>query len=432
MLRRMTRPLSALVLALGAAVAFPQPDQLTLQEALRLAQERNGAVRAAKFNLMAAESSVRQAAGAFLPTLTPAYRYDASETETFTGGRGTTGIGRSSMDVTASWRLLDTGERSLALRGARRGAEAQRLDTLQTLRSTLFTVHQQFYEALRADELLRVQEAQLKRAEEILEQTKLRVQVEDAPRKDILQATADALNARASVLAARNRVSATGSALKATIGFSPAEPLPPLAAAGEAPTAPLGFTLEQAFATGIAKRPDLQSQREGIEARRLDARLAQIDSGVAFSVDASYQRSFAPGVQDFRGLVFQASIPLYDGNRSRERARTSRLQVDSLLARLEQSERDARAEIESAYKEYATNVERLQAAAAAREAARVNYQAAQEAQRLGAGTLIDVLTAQVTLVTAESNYVEAAYDSLISDVRLKLALGEALPGESTP
>ncbi|MFX8616588.1 TolC family protein, partial [Acinetobacter baumannii] len=62
----------------------------------------------------------------------------------------------------------------------------------------LFDVHSRYFAALRAQELLRVQDAQLKRANEILEQTKVRVQLGDAARINILQAQADALNARAS------------------------------------------------------------------------------------------------------------------------------------------------------------------------------------------------------------------------------------------
>ena len=43
--------------------------------------------------------------------------------------------------------------------------------------------------------------------------------------------------------------------------------------------------------------------------------------------------------------------------------------------------------------------------------------------------LIDLLTATVTLTTSESNYVGALYDTLISRVRLSLALGRPVPGE---
>lgn len=69
------------------------------------------------------------------------------------------------------------------------------------------------------------------------------------------------------------------------------------------------------------------------------------------------------------------------------------------------------------------------AAQAALEAATKNFEAASESQTLGASDLIDVVTAQVSLVTAESNRVEAFYDFLISEVRWKLVTGQPLPGE---
>jgi outer membrane protein TolC len=38
-----------------------------------------------------------------------------------------------------------------------------------------------------------------------------------------------------------------------------------------------------------------------------------------------------------------------------------------------------------------------------------------------------VLTAQLALVTAETNWVQAVYDSIVADLRLKLATGDPLP-----
>ena len=125
------------------------------------------------------------------------------------------------------------------------------------------------------------------------------------------------------------------------------------------------------------------------------------------------------------------SLPLFDGGRSRAAAQEARLAVDATKESLNQSERDALAEIESAYSEMSQNAQRVAAAKAALEAAKVNYEAAVEAQRAGAaGTnVVTVQTAQLSLVTAESNFVEALYDALISDVRLRVATGQAIPGE---
>ena len=96
---------------------------------------------------------------------------------------------------------------------------------------------------------------------------------------------------------------------------------------------------------------------------------------------------------------------------------------------MEQDERGVRAEIESSYKEYGQNRVRYEASQSALEAARENYNAAGAAQAEGAGNLLQVLTARVSLTTAESNSVEATYDLLIFDIRFRLATGQSVPGE---
>ena len=95
------------------------------------------------------------------------------------------------------------------------------------------------------------------------------------------------------------------------------------------------------------------------------------------------------------------------------------------------TERDVRAEIESSYKAFKQNFDRLEASKLAREAAQLNFDAAEGAYKAGAGTVLDQLTAQVSLATAESNYIQAYYDLLISEVRLKQVVGQPLPGEGS-
>jgi len=96
---------------------------------------------------------------------------------------------------------------------------------------------------------------------------------------------------------------------------------------------------------------------------------------------------------------------------------------------LEQAQRVVRAEIEAAYVELKTNAERLQAAQTALDAAKKNYEAAVDSQKAGAYDLLQVITAQLSLVTAESNEIQAMYDYRISDVNLRLVTGRPIPGE---
>lgn len=420
----------------GAATAYAPGQEtrsLSLEQAIALAKERNGAIVSAVMDLRAARSRERAAFGAFLPVLTPTYQYLTDESRAFTGQNqsGWVRTNRGTLNLTASWRLLDSGERMFSYRTAQSNLTAQEATSLQTLRTVLFSVHQRYYDALRARELLRVATLQVERTQKILDQTRARVRVGDAPEKDILQAEADYLNAEAASLAAQTQVASSEANLKATIGWAPDQDLPPLVPAEVPDMQPLGMTLDQAQEMGLRQRPDLAALRQGIIAQRYGLRLAEVNAGITFTLDANYRRGMAPDVSEDRNLTFLATIPLYDGSRSRESVGIQRYQLESRQANLVQAERNARAEIEAAYKEFELNGRRLAAAGAALNAAKRNYEAAIAAQERGAqGTnIITVLTANVSLVTAESGYVQALHDLLTSQVRLRLVLGEPIVGD---
>jgi len=418
---------------LGMSCLAMAQAPLTLDEALALARRNNGSIRAAFLDYQAARASTNVAFASFLPTITPTFTRVNTRTNNLTGPtRGTFNDVSNDANITARWLLLDNGTRQTTYRQRLLQGEASSLNALQVLRNTVFDVHQRFYDALRAQELLKVQQAQLERANTILRQTEFRAspEVGDAPRKDILQARADALNAKASELAAVTRVDTSKASLKATLGLPPDES-PVLVEPAQRTPEMVDYTLDQAFKEGLESRPDLQGNRLRIQAQNENVKAAKLDTTFRYQLEAVAQKSFSDNQFDRGQLQFNVNIPLYDGKRSREALRAEELSLESIKASQVQSERDAKAEIESAYKEFAQNLRRLEASMLAREAARLNYKAAQESQQEGAANLIEVLTAQVTLATAESNYVEAFYDTLISEVRLRLVTGQPLPGESS-
>lgn len=428
-MRRRLPLLSLVSLCVPAGAWAQTPDVLTLDEALRMARQRNGNIRAAELDVLAARSRVRQAAASFLPTVTPSFLYRSTRRDG--AGIGSFGSDRGSLQANAAWEILDSGQRDLTLRSTRRSQEAQSFNTLQTLRNTLFVVHQQYIETRRAQELQRVAESQVGRAQEIVRQTEARIEARDAARKDLLQATADLMNAQVLALGARNRTATNAALLKATIGLDTAEPLPSLEASPEVELGDRPPSLEGVVREGLTNRADLRARRLNLQALQLNQRRAQTEAGLTYGLSANVDQQFTPDSQNNRVLTFSVSYPLFDGGRLREQARELGFSVQAEQAVLLQAERDVRSEIESAFAEYLQNEERVRAARAALLAAQENFRAASESQRLGAATLIDVLTAQVSLVTAESNSIEANFDYTLSEVRLRLVLGRPLPGEDT-
>ncbi len=425
----------SLVLALIAIASFGMSQDsgpLTLEKVIQLAKERNGVVRSAYLDVNAAHERTRQAWAAFWPTLTPNFRWESSRRKINTGPfKGLTEDDGNSSGLTATWRLWDSGSRDTNYRSRLRGENSERFSALQTLRDTLFAVHQQYYDALRAQELMRVADSQVTRTREILKQTNALIQNEMLPKKDRLQAEADLANAEVSRLTALNRTATSQADLKATIGWGEGEELPALQTYGEPQEFPKLPSLEDVLANGLRNRPDLRARREGIESSKYALGQARRDAMATWSLDASYTKSFSRENSDERALVFQVSMPLFDAGSARAAAREASYSLQSLQSSLIQAERSTRSEIESAYKVLQQDMLRVAAAKKALEAARLNYDAASKAQALGAEgtTLITVLTAQTSLVTAESNFVEAVYDYYISEIRLKLATGEMLPGE---
>jgi outer membrane protein len=402
---------------------------LTLDEALRMAKERNGAVRAAEIGVRSAESNIRLSKSSFLPTLTPTYRYDTIRRRQYTGTSFSGNDAGNSFDITASWNLWDSGARLVDLLAKRAELTAEEFSSTQTLRQTLFNTLSQYYNAQRTVELLKVQTSQLARSETILKQTNARAEVGDIPRKDTFQAEADFLNAQVGVLSAESRVKTSLAELKATIGYSDADA--PLTIDTGIPSfepqtlRPLFEVVQE----GLASRTDLKSRRSQLDSQRLAVRLSQIDNGLTIRLDAGYSRSLARDVSDRSSLALVASFPLFNGGRSREEVLSRRLQVLSAEESLSQAERTATAEIESAYEDVRQSALRVRAASAALVAAQKNYDAASKAQALGASSLVEVVQAQTSLVTAEVNAVEAVFDALIAESRLRLATGQALRGE---
>lgn len=419
-------------MALCGASAFGQQSSLSLAKAIDMARERNGDVRAAFLDLESARSRVRQSFSFFLPTVTPSYSWTNSRSQTFTGASsGTFDATTRTSSVVARWQLLDTGERDWSYKASRRSADATEATTLQTVRSIIFAIQQLYFDTIRARELLKVAQAEVQRAQTLLEATNLQIEVGAAPKKDALQAKADLLNAKVSLLQAQNFAATADADLKAIIGWDSAEPLPDLERAEAPKELPAVPELADITKEGLQNRLDLVAQRKRIEAQNYSRMIQERNALISLSVDALYSRNFSPLVEDERRLSFLASIPLFDGGYAKEQARQARITLDSQKAQLTQSERDARAEIEADLTVLKQDALRVQAAQAALEAAQENYRAALESQKLGAeGTsVITVLTAQVSLVTAESNFVQAVFDYTISEARLRLATGRPLQGE---
>ncbi|MFN4033547.1 MAG: TolC family protein [Fimbriimonadales bacterium] len=413
----------SLLLAWGVAQA---QETLSLDDALRLTLQQNGIARSALAEIDTAQARLNAARASLYPS------FDVSSSTTRTRIEG----GGASLDSTQrqnglglEWLLLDNGQRELRIRQSSRTAEATRQNTRDTVRRVLLQTARAYYEVLRRQELLQVADTAVRRAETLLEVAKAQAAVGTAPQKDVLQAEADLANARVQQIQARNALRLAETDLKRLIGWDAAQPLPSLAPPDAPPTLTPEQSLDALWQRARLQRPDLRNAELSVQVSQLGVDAARLNSLLRLQISARGFREVEPNSRTQGSLSIVASYPLFDGGLTRASLREAEASLQSAQFRLRQAERDAYAEVESALLNLRESVERLQASRVAVAAAQRNFDAAQESLREGVGTIVEVITAQLALITAETNLVQATYDAAVAELQLRAAVGDKLPQE---
>ena len=397
-----------------------------------MARQRNGDVQSAAFSAKSAQARVAGARAQFYPSIVPSYTYNSSRTQVVAPG-GATVFNQNEGQQThidATMRVLDLGERQFNLRSSQEDAAASQADELQTIRQVLFQVFSQYYNSLRGQELVTAAQAQVQRAQSIYDATQAQVQVGQTAKKDLLQAQADLANAKVQQFIAENTMTNAEAGLKSLIGWSSSQPLPPLVPSTPPSGPPVLPALDDMIAQGMQNRADIIAARKRTSGQRYSMLLAERQATASFAVDAAFGQQLTPKSLQDRAFTLSLSLPWLDFGRTKSAAKQAEYSYKASQEALTQTERNAQSEIEAAYKDVSQNAERLTAAQQAVDAAKQNYEAASESQKLGVSTIVDVITAQASLATAESDYVQALYDYDTSTVNLKLVTGQPIPGET--
>ncbi|MCL6534738.1 MAG: TolC family protein [Armatimonadetes bacterium] len=420
------RPSLVLCIGLLAVAAACAQESLSLDDALRLALQNNGLARAALAETDAADARLAAARANLYPSI------DLSSSTTRTrieGGGATADTTQRQNGFGLEWLLLDNGQREVRIRQSSRTAQATRQNTRETLRRVLFQTARAYYEVLRRKELLQVADTAVRRAETLLEVAKAQAEVGAAPQKDVLQAEADLANARVQQIQARNALRLAETDLKRLIGWEAQKPLPDLTAPDAPPTPDPALSVEQLWQRARLQRPDLRDAELRLQISRLGLDAARLNSLLRLQISVRGFREYEPNSRTQGSISIIASYPLFDGGLTRASLREAEASLQSAQFRLQQAERDAYAEVESALLSIREASERLEASRIAVAAAQRNFDAAQESLREGVGTIVEVLTAQLALITAETNLVQATYDAAVAELQLRLATGERLPVE---
>jgi outer membrane protein len=260
--------LLALMAAQGPAAAQEIPQRLTLDDALRLARERNPSYRRAQVQADATGADVRAGWGAFLPSVSAGLSFSGA---TFTRVTGEDDFGQprelpdpitfqsssASQSVGGQLTLFDGFQNLNNLRAAREGSRAAeaRLDA-EALRVQA-DVSRRFYEALRARQRATIERQLLAAREEELEATRRLFQVAGRTQVDVLGAEIEVARQEQLLEQARGdaRKEVLGLAEAVGVTAEEAPEVPELAGEFPAPFDPVALDQDSLVSRALTSHP---------------------------------------------------------------------------------------------------------------------------------------------------------------------------------
>lgn len=435
----------------------PAPRPITLDEAIRLAQENSPQMISARNTISQNDATVRTRLSNFLPTVSGSFGGSRAGSGQSTDGSGrpitiTGGEWSFSQGLNFNLNVWDSGERLHNLAAARANVASAEANEAGQRFSVAYSVAQQYYAALAARESRTAAEAALAEAQQNLRAANARIAAGAATRSDSLRSVIAVGNQQLAVLTAANDLENANAALTRLVGTpfvvtaveadtsvvepvatSPAElnamleTIPSVRAAGAA----LDASRATARASKTAYYPDVSvsfSMRKSAVSNGLDFGIgspspARTDPQCSGTNATCEWESRAPWSRSFG---FSVSFPLFQGLGREETILRNSLSEMNARATL----RDTRLLAQQQLTQYLNQLRLAQARIAIQQAslaaAQEDLRVQQQRYELGASTQLELLTTQTQLNSARYNLVNARYQVRIAKAQLEQLLGREI------
>jgi len=449
--------LGALAAALAVAMLSSPLRAEDLSQIYTQAREADPTLAAADANRLSTKEGSPQARAALLPQINGSYGYSRSDT----GGNSrapqlvTQNDGSSQYEVISSGDYLRNRSRPATvqlnqvlfnwaditrLRGANALSEGADFTYDAASQDLLVRTATAYFSVLTAEDQLTFSQANEKSLQKQLDQADERFKVGLSAITDVHVARAQHDSAVAGVIVAQNNVETQREALVQIIGKNFGDlkklrdPIPL--------DKPVPADMQAWVDLATKQNPSLASAQKSLDSAEYGIQSAR--SGHYPTLNATLQRQVTPGwgnstyfgangasegplhgnsVTGNTAIGVTLSIPIFSGGLVSSQTRQAVYQRDAAQDQFEITRRGVFANTRNAYRTVISGISEVEAAKAAVVSAQSAVDATQAGFEVGTKTILDVLTSQSQLVSAQSAYSQARHNFVLSGLLLKQAAG---------
>jgi outer membrane protein len=408
------------------------PPTITLEQAIAIAAAKSPA-----FAIQRAQyDAIRAKYGAAKGALYPSVSADGSVSRSFGGNAGAGGsagttVGPNtqiSLQGKISQLIFDGGRVLAGLKQAKEGDLAGRLILDRDLQTLELTVANAYFGVLQAQASVDAANQSVHQFQVTQDSIAARIKAGAAARSDIAQAQFQAARARGLLVTAQGQVIAAQSTFATALGLDadtevvPQE-RPSSALPAQAPS--YAKSIDQAFLL----RGDYLAARHNVDASTAGVRFAKL--GKFPSINATYSDGVTRNVSSGQIGPFQhganlgatLTIPIFDQNQTNYAIAQAQSQLDQATAGLTQTKLGVQQQVRTALSGVISSRASLTQAQLELNAAKVALSAAQARYKVGAATILDLVTAEANYSQAQTDYVNALYATQTAEQNYEYAVG---------
>ncbi|MFC1537657.1 TolC family protein, partial [Gemmatimonadota bacterium] len=392
--------------------------QLSLDQCIDLALDKNPAHQKSHENLRATTGEILTAWGEYMPTVSAGYSLGQSNrTYSFVDNSGALriggGISKSTYSrLSFSYTLFNRAAKYFSMKNAYYLRDARRSQLRSSELTLVNQVRQAYFNALRQEKLLVAARELEKERREQLRLAEARFSVGSVTKLDVLQAQIDLQNQELQILQYENQVLTTKMDLNRAMGTDLKEGIMLTEEFGIQETL---YDIDGLVKEALDKHPDIQSLEYGIKQEEGNLWMGRLSYLPTVYTSASYQRSedflaFIPEGQKGRGLSLGLNWNILDSFARFRQNRNIEVDLHNLRYDLATARLDIEQNVRQSYLELLRLYQSHLALAETKRLAESSLELEKERYRLGAASLLDLRTAQVDYAQKEVDLINSVYD----------------------
>jgi outer membrane protein len=420
----------------GLARAPDSARKISLDEAVSMAQQNSPDAIQAEGSERTSKAARTAAIGAILPSASlnmgRVIQFGGGQTRVNQNGEtvAITAAPTNSTGLSVNMTLFDGGQRLYALRTANSNIVEAEANRVAVRYNVALQVKQQYYAVLAAIESRDAAELEMAQAQEQFKTSVAKVRAGAATRSDSLRGVVQVGNAQLALITAQTNKEAADAALTRLVGSEVPVTADPASVQENMAALP-----DSAELAALAKRgPAVQVAQSNVDAAKEAVKASK--ATYLPSLSASYSRTgsgtdsrfgLGDGPFFYNGrLSFSLSYPVFNNFLREQQVVQAKVADINAQATLRDTELAAQQSLTQYIGALRGASQRVAVQAASVAAAQEDVRVQQQRYNIGASVLLDLITSQAALATAQQALIQARYDYRIARAQLEALIGQDL------